>query len=121
MHEVGALLGDPGSPVSNPKGSWAILSFDVILDYVIDLTDPAEQRLIATSSSELSGNWCHETGVAPTQHLGKKLHALKRVEGFLYGSSKVDERCLVVFPDKLGPRSRIMFKNEMNKKIEKLK
>ena len=39
VHEVGALLGDPKAPVSNPKGSWAILSLSVVLDQVVDLTD----------------------------------------------------------------------------------
>jgi hypothetical protein len=120
IHEVGALLGDPVAPIPNPHGSWAILSLYAVLDNIVDLSDRAQQRIIGTNDSELTGNWVNTTGVAPTQQLGQALHDLPEVEGVIYRSSKLIGRCLVIFPDKLGARSYIDFENEMTGKHERL-
>lgn len=116
LHEVDALLGDPASPTPNASGlvvpSWAILGLDVTLDHVVDLTDPAQQEVIETNLSELTGKW-ERSDLAPTQQLGEALYSIRKVEGVIYPSSRVDARCLAVFPDKLSRRSRIAFRNEM--------
>lgn len=46
IYEVGALLGDPNQPVSNPRGSWVLMSLHVQLHRVADLSDPSQQKLI---------------------------------------------------------------------------
>lgn len=74
IHEVGALLGDPAAPVANPRGSWAILHLDVILGCIVDLTEPAQQRLLGTTEMELTGIWRNSRTATPTQRLGEALH-----------------------------------------------
>lgn len=118
--EVGALLGNPSSPVANPKGSWAIMSFKIILNNIVDLTDTTSQRTIHTNYAELTGNWSNFPGVAPTQELGHELFKLPDLEGFLYDSSKAQAKCLALFPTKLGPGSTVTFFNEMTSKTERL-
>jgi hypothetical protein len=120
IFEVGALLGDPHSPVANPKGSWAILSLQITLDHVADLSDESQQRLINTNHQELTGDWADAAGVAPTQKLGAALHAVPGLEGFLYTSSRSRGRNLVIFPSKLGYRSSIVFHNEISGEDESL-
>ncbi len=118
LHEVRALLGHPASPVANPKGSWVIQALSLVLDHVVDLNDRSQQKRIATNHTELTGNWVNAPGLAPTQELGQALYNLPRVEGVLYPSSLVAESCLVVFPDKLGPRSSLRFLNEILGRME---
>ena len=115
LHEAGVLLGRPSTPVSNPRGSWAILSICVILDNIVDLGGAAEQTLLSTNHAELTGSWLTFPGQAPTQELGRALYDRPDVEGFLYPSSLVDELCLGIFPDKLGPRSNLVFQNEIQR------
>src|SRR5205807_5001686 len=69
LHEVGGMLGDPNAPVSDPRGSWAILSIDIVLDQVVDLTDRSQQRILRTNESELTGNWLNHPDFSPTQEL----------------------------------------------------
>lgn len=118
--ETGALLGNPMAPISNPKGSWAILSFDLILTSIVDLTGSTEQRVLRTNHAELTGNWSNYPGIAPTQELGHELFQLAGLEGFLYTSATTNARCLAVFPDKLGRGSRITFFNEITRRLERL-
>jgi len=33
IYEVGALLGDPNAPISNPRGSWVLMSLHVRLSF----------------------------------------------------------------------------------------
>jgi hypothetical protein len=120
-HEARALVGNPGSPVATTQGSWAILKLQIVLDNVVDLRDLSEQHRIATNHAELTGNWLNFPGIAPTQTLGHALYTRPNVEGFIYPSSLVNESCLGVFPDKLGPRSSIVFQNEINRnRLERL-
>lgn len=120
IYEVGALLGDPTLPISNPKGSWALMSLHVQLHLVADLSDPAQQRLIATSEQELTGSWGNAGGSAPTQKLGAALFATPGLEGFIFPSAKAGSRNLAIFMDKLGANSTVTFKNEMSNKTEPL-
>lgn len=120
MYEVGALLGQPESPISDPRGSWIILSLNVVLDHVADLTEPGQQKIIRSNHQELTGDWLSHPGVPPTHLLGPALYAVPRLEGFLFASSKRKGRNLVIFPDKLGSRSAIVFLNELSGKLESL-
>ena len=84
IYEVGALLGDPNLPVSNPRGSWVLMSLRIQLDQVADLSDPAEQKRIDTNEQELTGVWGNAGGDAPTQKLGDALFAVPELEGFIF-------------------------------------
>ncbi len=122
IYEVGALLGLPSSPTSNPTGSWITLSLGVRLDYVADLCDPAQQRIISTNDQELTGVWANASSATPTQKLGVALSTTPNLEGVIVPSSKPGGgRNLVIFPDKLGPRSSIEFHNELSRKDEILR
>ena len=120
LHEAGGLLGDPDAPVSDPRGSWMILTLHVLLDQIVDLTERSQQRIIRTNESELTGTWLKYPGRSPTQELGEALFNLPELEGFIYLSSKVHAQCLAVFPDKLGPRSIVTFENEITGRMERL-
>jgi hypothetical protein len=120
MFEVDALFGKPEAPVSQSKGTWVLMSIHVVLDHVVDLTQPAQQELLGTSDQELTGRWETNTGVAPTQRLGAALFAESDIEGVIFGSSKISSRNLLIFPDKLRPRSSLVFQNEMTGQVETL-
>lgn len=121
IYEVGALLGDPNAPLSSPKGSWVLMSLQVTLYHVADLCDPGQQKLISTNDQELTGQWANSSGAAPTQQLGEALHAVPLLEGFVFPSSKVGSRNLAVFPDKLDPRSSILFQNDLDLNTERIR
>jgi RES domain len=120
IHEARALLGHPHSPIANPKGSWAILGLQVVLNHIVDLSLPAQQKLISTNHAELTGDWLNHPGTAPTQELGQALYVLPGLQGSLYPSSLVNGLCLGLFPHKLGPRSSVIFFNEMTNRHEPL-
>jgi hypothetical protein len=121
VYEVGALLGDPNQPISNPKGSWVLMSLRVQLHLVADLSDPAQQKLIATNTQELTGSWADADGYAPTQQLGAALFDVPKLEGFVFPSAKAGNLNLAVFMDKLAVGSSLVFQNELLKKREPLK
>lgn len=120
IYEVGALLGDPDAPISNPNGSWVLMSIDIRLDNVVDLSDPIQQKIISTNNQELTGIWVDHSGAAPTQQLGARLERIPDLEGLIFPSSKSGSRNLVIFPDKLGGRSRLVFRNDLEGKDERL-
>jgi hypothetical protein len=119
IYEVGALLGNPNAPLSSPRGTWVLMSLQVTLYHVADLCDPAQQKWISTNDQELTGVWANSSGAAPTQQLGAALHAVPLLEGFVFPSSKVGSRNLAIFPDKLDARSSIVFRNDLDLKIER--
>lgn len=82
----------------------------VRLSRILDLTRPAtRRRLRIRSAAELLGPWL---GVAdaPTQVLGAEAFADGRFEAMLYPSARNRGHvCLVLFPDRLRPTSRVHF------------
>ena len=120
IYEVGALLGDPNAPISNPKGSWALMSPRIRLHHIADISDPGQQKLIATNDQELTGVWANNSGTAPTQALGTALFACPHLEGFVFPSSRSGNHNLAVFMDKLDKRSSITFDNELDGRLERL-
>ena len=120
IHEVGALTGDPATPIANPEGAWIIMNLEIILDQIVDLTDFSQLKVLRASRAELTGNWFNDPEITPTQRLGDALAELPDLEGFLYPSAKVGSNCLAIFPDKLGSRSRIGFLNELTGRNERM-
>ena len=121
IYEVGALLGPPTAPISNPAGSWMILRLDVRLLRVVDLCSPSQQKILRTTDQEMTGIWANADSPTPTQRLGAALFAIPDLEAMIVPSSKPGGgRNLVIFPDKLGSDSSLVFDNELSGKIERL-
>lgn len=135
LFEVGAMLGSPHRvAVPGPGHHWAIISVSVKLSGVVDLTRPAERRLIRASAQELTGDWdgyrlrrivrprpSPAWPVAPTQQLGQALHRVRGVEGVItYSARDATKKNLVVFPNKLRKGSVVRF-TEPNGRTEELR
>jgi RES domain-containing protein len=76
------------------------------LQKVLDLTDTAVLATLKTTEDEMTGPWIMgqvQGDEAPTQVLGRVVHAARRIEAILFPSSKArpDGRCLAVLPDRL--------------------
>ncbi len=131
LFEVEALLGSPlpgRNYVPNPRQAWTILNVQVTLQAVADLTLVPEQLKLLTTAQELTGDWdgyrlrtSHSSvnqpvGLAPTQLLGQALHGTAGLEGFRAISAKIPTHMnLVVFPDKVLPKSSIVFTDQAGK------
>jgi hypothetical protein len=128
LFEVRALFGSPlrpGGLVANPGGTWTIINATVQLGTIADLSNPSEQRKLATNVQELTGDWAgyhlrssatsvrRPSGIAaPTQELGEAVFKHRGIEGFLGVSAKLPyHRILIVFPERLLPGSFIEFDN----------
>lgn len=123
LFEYGALLGSPIDPLSDPRSSLLLLSFEVHLGRVADLCDEHQRASIGTTFQELTGNWRNSPDrEVPTHQLGLALFRVKGLEGFLFPSSKPSGgKNLVVFPDKLDARrSSIAFRNDLTGEAERL-
>lgn len=120
IYEVGALLGPPTAPIPDPKVSWLLLSLEVKLGRVVDLCDEGQRAIVGTTFQELTGNWLDSPGPVPTHELGMALQRLPKLEGFLFPSARVGGRNLVVFPDKLDRRSSVVFRNDLERTVERL-
>lgn len=128
LFEVGAIVGSAlpgGTHIPNPKSHWIIINVQVQLGRVADFTQISQRRLIETTVQELTGDWqgyrfreTHQKLAAPywtnvpTQRLGRALHQVRGLEGFLtYSARFPTRRNLVVFPRKLRPGSLVRFEN----------
>lgn len=127
MFEVQALFGSPSTPggiIPAPAGrAWVILTVQLRLSAVVDLTDIAEQMRVDTNVQELTGDWrgyaqrssitpvSLPVGTAPTQGLGDAIFRDPRdIEGLLTVSAKVPyHRNLVAFPAHLRSSSFIQY------------
>ncbi|HJS09010.1 MAG TPA: RES domain-containing protein [Pirellulales bacterium] len=127
LFEVGAQAELRGMIVPNVKTSHLIVNAEVRLQAIVDLCDPAAQRLLGTSAQELTGDWhgyqtrssrssiSEPTGQAPTQLLGEALFKTSGVEGFRTYSAKMPQHAnLVVFPTKLHPASQLVYFNPIS-------
>ncbi len=124
FYEVRAQFGSPDRPVANPyQTKWAILDVDVRLHSVADLANPVQQKRLATSAQELTGDWrtLYPRNDAPTQLLGASLFATKHIEGFIAISSTMP-RCknLIVFPQKLRQGSELVFSDTITGKTHRI-
>lgn len=123
--EYGALLGKiwaPGSWMLNPARTPVLVSANVNLSKVADLTDPTVQATLHTTAQEVTGDWdgynlrgrvgsvATPTGDAPTQSLGEALHATG-FDGAIAISARIPyARVLLVFPGNLeGGSNSVLF------------
>ena len=88
-----------------------LLSVEVTLQRVLDLTDEGIQASLHTNLQELTGSWIAlnaNAQVAPTQMLGQEGYDGGAIEALLAPSAQ-DPRTanLAVFPDRLLERSRL--------------
>src|SRR6185437_13041392 len=98
--------------VPNPAGgAWTTMDVDAHLHAVLDLTRRTSRMRIETSVQELTGDWrAYELrnpnrlrgGVngsdVPTQLLGRRLHRIRGVEGFLAYSARIaTKKNLMIF------------------------
>ena len=111
------LYGDPALPggaFQHPTRRLLIVTVELALRRIVDLTIEEAQTVLGMSAQELTGDWLgyrHRThpatvprpvGVAPTQALGAALFATGDVEGFLCVSRQKPDACnLVLFPERL--------------------
>jgi RES domain-containing protein len=126
LFEVGAMLGSPHRTATSGPGRathWAVINVTVKLSGVVDLTHARERRLVRTTVQELTGDWdgyrlrwisrprsSPVWPTAPTQRLGRALHRIRGVEGFItYSARDATKRNLIVFPNKLRKGSVIRF------------
>lgn len=92
LKEMGAVFLD--RPIRNPP--WTLVSVEGILENVLDLTDPAIHQHLATSISELTGDWRYsedlylegKVPMPPTQLLGKAAFESGRILGMRFHSAK---------------------------------
>jgi len=95
------------------------------LQKILDLTDAGVLATLKTTEDEMTGPWIvrQARGVeAPTQILGRVVHALGRIEAILFPSSKdrPDGRCLAVLPDRLKKGSSLEIVDETGLVKERL-
>ncbi len=132
--EVQALLGSayPGAMhVPNPAGgAWTLVPVGVTLQAVVDFTRSTSCMPIETSIQELTGDWqayalrnpMRLRGGAngsdvPTQLLGRRLHKIRGVEGFMSYSARVaTRRILMIFPRKLLPGSQLRYQDPISER-----
>jgi RES domain-containing protein len=105
LAEVGAIV----AGVSQPLAPRVLLSVEVILSRVIDITRPAAQALIGVSPTELCRDWRipQIAGRTTTQEIGNAALHLG-LEGILVPSSKSNGNAnLVVLTDNMQTTSRL--------------
>lgn len=107
LHEVVSVFTPPhGPPVTIKTSPWVVAAVDGVLSNVVDLSEPAVQRKLGTTTAELTGEWAYtqaKFGIAPTQILGQAAFDCG-ILGFRYVSAKniTGGRAVVVFTDHLS-------------------
>jgi RES domain-containing protein len=129
--EVRALLGTPMAPgllaASPLRRQWGIINVRVSLNRVVDLTRRDTRRRLGTTVQELTGDWegyyyrnqmraiPKPSNPAPTQRLGQALFQRGDIQAFVTYSAKLaHHKVLVVFPQRLDPASRIIFRDPIS-------
>lgn len=103
--EVGAALRVRTRLVTAPHDPHVMLSAEITLHRVLDLTEEEHHGALGTHHQELTGNWRRATreAPAPTQRLGGAAAELG-IQGLVYTSAKNDLGTnIVVYPDTLPP------------------
>jgi RES domain-containing protein len=95
------------------------------LQKVLDLTDARVLEKLKTNEDEITGPWIvgqAQGDEAPTQLLGRAVHAVRRVEAILFPSSKdiPEGRCLAIMPDRLRRGSSLEIVDETGLVKERL-
>lgn len=96
------------SAKSSPR---LLLSVEVTLFALLDITTSQMQTALSTNLQELTGSWLvtNASGqTAPTQVLGAAAYSLKTIEGLRVPSAQNPRATnLVIFPDRLCQGSRV--------------
>jgi len=61
--------------VTIKTSAWVVAAVDGVLSNMVDLSEPAIQKKLGTTTAELTGEWAYTqaiSGIAPTQVLGKQ-------------------------------------------------
>jgi RES domain-containing protein len=112
----GLLLTAAGIRAARAVRTGVLLKLSCRLTSVLDLTDQRVRERFALSLADVLGPWLpwtaasagRATTVAPSQAIGRSVHASRRFEGILYPSTKDPAgRCLAIFPDHLRPPSTV--------------
>lgn len=95
------------------------------LQKVLDLTDAGVLAALKTTEDEMTGPWVVgqvRGDEAPTQLLGRMVHAVGRIEAILFPSSKdrPDGRCLAILADRLKKGSSLEIVDETGLVKERL-
>jgi RES domain-containing protein len=111
LQEVEALVRTRAGlfPVKGPPR--LLLSVEVTLSAVLDLTQAEFQQALGTNLQELTGSWVaanDQEVIAPTQRLGRVCNELGMIEALRVPSAR-DPRAfnLAVFPDRLANGSSL--------------
>jgi RES domain-containing protein len=98
LHEVAAIFGD----VDQPRSPELILTLDVRLTRVLDLTDQTVRNTLGTTEDELMVPFLEDQlrlGEAPTQRLGRLVFGSHRFSGVRAPSAARIGSCnIVIFP-----------------------
>lgn len=96
------------SAKSSPR---LLLSVEVTLSSVVDLTTQRTQDILNTNLQELTGSWLAMSAVghlAPTQALGVTVYGLEAIEALKVPSAQDPKATnLVIFPDRLRQGSQV--------------
>ena len=108
----GLLLTAAGIKAAALVRTGVLLTLRCRLAAVLDLTDERVRARLGVSLGGVVGSWVAWSSAAsspaPSQTIGRSVHASRRFEGILYPSTKdAGGRCLAVFPDRLRTTSRI--------------
>ena len=111
----GLLLTAAGIKAARAVRTGVLLKLGCQLTSVLDLTDQRVRERLAVSLADVLGPWlpwiaasARATAVAPSQAIGRNVHASRRFEGILYPSTKDPAgRCLAIFPDRLRRPSSV--------------
>lgn len=95
------------------------------LQKVLDLTDAGVLATLKTTEEEMIGPWILgqvQGGEAPTQILGRVVHAVRRIEAirFPWSKDRPDGRCLAILPDRLKKGSSLEIVDETGLVKERL-
>lgn len=111
LQEINLIKVTDAAILSAKSSPRLLLSVEVTLSAVLDVTSAPVQDALATNLQELTGNWLvmNANGqVAPTQIFGAAAYRSERIEALRVFSAQ-DPRAtnLVVFPERLRPGSHL--------------
>lgn len=111
LQEINLVKVTDAAILSAKSSPRLLLSVEVALSAVLDMTTAQTQSALGTNLQELTGSWLviNASGqTAPTQTLGAAAYGQKNVEALRVPSAQ-DPRAtnLVIFPDSLQPGSYV--------------
>ncbi len=111
LQEINLVKVTDAAILSAKSSPRLLLSVEVALSAVLDMTTAQTQSTLGTNLQELTGNWLvmNASGqVAPTQTLGATVYRQKNVEALRVPSAQNPRATnLVIFPDRLQPGSYV--------------